>query len=304
MGVDRQRPVTKNIVIAVDATERTLDALALGKLLSDATQASVALLSVFPYHPLQDPTGEELSRVRDEARDILLELGEAAGVKAAEVQVVASNQVARELHRVTEQDTTGVMVLGSTSRGPVGRLLPGTMGERLLAGAAAPLAIATRAYAERPPARLDRIGVGFDGSEESRHAVAAGRLLARSSGARLRVISVFDRLTFGAVATERTGGAAVNELLRAELRRSLDEVLAEQPEELAVEGRFLVGSAREILAAESAELDLLVTGSRGYGPRAAILLGGTTHALMRTAACPGLVLPRGTRLDRLAAVSA
>jgi nucleotide-binding universal stress UspA family protein len=294
--------VTKNIVIAVDATERTLDALALGRLLSDATGAPAVLLSVFTYSPLEDPAAEEPRRVRNEARDILLELGEAAGVTAAEVQVVASNQVARELHRVTEQDTTGLMVLGSTSRGPLGRLLPGSMGERLLAGAAAPLAIATRGYAERGAARLQRIGVGFDGSDESRHAIDAARLLARSSGAHLRVLSVFEWLAFGGVVTGRTGAAALN-VHRAELRRSFDEVLAEQPEELAVEGRFLEGSARDVLAAESADLDLLVTGSRGYGPRAAILLGGTTHALMRTAACPGLVLPRGTRLEGLAAVN-
>jgi hypothetical protein len=32
-------------------------------------------------------------------------------------------------------------------------------------------------------------------------------------------------------------------------------------------------------------------------PRAAVLLGSTTHALMRTAACPGLVLPHGASLD-------
>jgi nucleotide-binding universal stress UspA family protein len=292
--------VSKNIVIAVDATERSLDALAFGKLLADASEAPVVLLSVFPYHPLADPGGEELSRMRAEARTILLELGESAAVEVADVEVVPSNFVARELHRVTERETTGVLVLGSTSRGAAGRLLPGAMAERLMAGAAAPLAIATRAYAERPAAPLERIGVGFDGSDESRHALEAGRLLARSAGARLRVISVFEPLTFGAIATGRTGGASVNELRRAELRSALDEVMAQQHGELAIEDRFLEGSASEVLAAESAGLDLLVTGSRGYGPRAAVLLGSTTHALMRTAACPGLVLPRGTSLELVA----
>jgi nucleotide-binding universal stress UspA family protein len=189
------------------------------------------------------------------------------------------------------------MVFGSTSRGPLGRLVPGTMGERLLAGAAAPLAMATRAYGERPAAALKWIGVGFDGSDEACHALEAGRLLAESSGARLRVISVFERLAFGGVATERTGGTSVNQLLRAELRNALDDALAKQPGELGVEGRFLEGSASEGLAEESPELDLLVVGFRGYGPRAAVLLGSTTHALIRKSACPGLVLPRGTRLD-------
>jgi nucleotide-binding universal stress UspA family protein len=111
------------------------------------------------------------------------------------------------------------------------------------------------------------------------------------------VISVFERLTFGTVATGRTGGASVNEVLKGELRQALDDVLAGQPEEPTVEGLFVEGSAAEVLVAQSDDLDLLIAGSRGYGPRAAVLLGTTTHALMRRAACPGLVLPRGTSLD-------
>jgi hypothetical protein len=62
--------------------------------------------------------------VREEAREILFELGEEWGVDVAEAQVVASNLAARELQSITERDTTGVIVVGSTSRGPVGRLLP------------------------------------------------------------------------------------------------------------------------------------------------------------------------------------
>jgi nucleotide-binding universal stress UspA family protein len=289
--------MSDSIVIAVDATDRSLDALALGKLFAVATRAPVVLVSIFPYDPLADPAGEELSSLRDDAHGILLELAKAVGVEVADAQVLASNLVARELQRVSELETTGVLVLGSTSRGALGRLLPGAMAERLLAGAAAPLAIAPRDYAERPAAALQRIGVGFDDSDESRHALEAGRLLARASGAELRVISVFERLSFGAVATGRTGGRSANEIMRAQLRTALDEALADQDEGLVVEGRFLEGSAGEALAAESGDIDLLVTGSRGYGPRAAVLLGSTTHALMRTAACPGLVLPRGTGFD-------
>jgi hypothetical protein len=44
--------VTKNIMKAVDASERTLGALAL---LSDATGAPAVLVSVFPYDPWRTP---------------------------------------------------------------------------------------------------------------------------------------------------------------------------------------------------------------------------------------------------------
>jgi nucleotide-binding universal stress UspA family protein len=283
------------IVIAVDASERSLDALALGRLVADSTSAPVLLMSVFPYDPLADPADDSYIRAREEARSILVELGEEAGLAAPDAQVIAGNFAARELQRVSEQQATGVIVLGSTHRGPVGRLLPGGVGERLLTGAACPIAIAPRGYADGPPARLRRIGVAFDGSDESRQALSAAYELARSSGAKLRVISVFERLTFGTLATGRTGGASINERMQAEQREALAEVAAGQPEE-EIEGRLIEGSPGDVLAEESTDLDLLVTGSRGYGPRAAVLLGTTTHTLMRKAACPGLILPRGTSL--------
>jgi nucleotide-binding universal stress UspA family protein len=111
------------------------------------------------------------------------------------------------------------------------------------------------------------------------------------------VITVFEHWPLATQATLVTGGATINELLREELRKNLDDLLAEQTEDLPVEGRFLEGSAGQVLARESADLDLLITGSRGYGPHAAVLLGSTMHALMREGESPVLVLPRGTGLD-------
>jgi nucleotide-binding universal stress UspA family protein len=285
--------VGKRIIAAVDATKRSLDSLALAKLLRHTTGAPVDVVTVFPYQPLADPSGAELTRARDEASMVLRELAEASGVDAAEVQVIPGNLVARELQRLSEREATDAIVVGSTHRGPLGRVFPGAVGERLLAGSACPVAIAPRDYAQRPPSRVERVGVAFDGSDEAREALDTGRALARVSGAQLRVISVFQPMAFGSVATGRTGGASVNALLRAELKKALDEALAGPSDPPETEGRFLEGSPAEILAAQSAELDLLVSGSRGYGPGAAVLLGGTTHALMRRAACPGLVVPRG-----------
>ena len=48
-----------------------------------------------------------------------------------------------------------------------------------------------------------------------------------------------------------------------------------------------------VLAERSADLDLLFIGSRGYGPLRAVLTGGTSGAVTRTAQCPVIVLPRG-----------
>lgn len=46
-------------------------------------------------------------------------------------------------------------------------------------------------------------------------------------------------------------------------------------------------------ARESEVCDLLVLGSRGYGPAGAVTLGDVSDALLRSAACPAIVLPNG-----------
>jgi nucleotide-binding universal stress UspA family protein len=67
------------------------------------------------------------------------------------------------------------------------------------------------------------------------------------------------------------------------------------------ESEVVVGDPADALIALSHEVDLLVCGSRGYGPLRAVLLGGVTHRLMRAAHCPVMILPRDTeqQLERL-----
>ena len=57
-------------------------------------------------------------------------------------------------------------------------------------------------------------------------------------------------------------------------------------------GRAVYGLAGEELAAFGDELDLLVVGSRGYGPVRRIVSGSTSSYLERHARCSLLVLPR------------
>ena len=294
--------MARNIVIAVDTKERTLDALALGRVLTDATRAPAVLVTVFPYLPLDDPLLPELTAVRDEARATLLELGASEGVDVADAHVIAGNFAARELQHMTEAPDTGLIVVGSTTRGPIGRLLVGGVGERLLAGAACPVAVAPRGYADDRPSRLECIGVGVDASDEARRALDAAVALARASGARLRVITAFQPLVFGGVTTTALPSASVNEVMRNELRARHEAAIAEARASVETAGRFLDGLAEEVLEAESEDVDLLVTGSRGYGPLGAVLLGSVTGALFRNATCPVLVTPRETRFDLLGAV--
>lgn len=278
----------KNIVIAIDATKHSLDPLALGKLLGDATKAPLVVVHAFD---------DGSAGAREEAERTAAELASTAGVEPADVRCIPSRKRARELQRITEEDSTGLMVIGSTTKGKLGRLLAGGgVGDRLLGGAACPVAVASHGYAEGASGRLRRIGVAYDGSEGARNALDAAQKLARASGAQIRLITVFERTAFGGTGGS-FGAGSVNQLMRTELQSALAEALAKEPDGVEMEGRFLEGSPGHVLARESAELDLLVAGSRGFGPSGAVLLGGTTASLMRAAQCPGLVTPRETAFD-------
>lgn len=286
--------MARNIVIAVDAKARTLDAVALGHRFADATGAPAVLVTVFGHHPLHDPDDPELVELRAQARETLLELARAEGLELAEARVIPGNFAARELQRLTEQPETGLVVVGSTSRGPVGRLLPGGVGERLLAGGACAVAVAPRGYGEQAVARLEVIGVGLDGSQEARRALDAAVALAATCGARIRVITSFNRLAFGGTPPSGLPGSSANDVMRSELRAIHDDAIAGVGTEVETESRFVDGPADDVLLAESADVDLLVVGSRGYGPLGAVLLGSTSFPLARAARCPLLVTPRDT----------
>jgi nucleotide-binding universal stress UspA family protein len=79
--------------------------------------------------------------------------------------------------------------------------------------------------------------------------------------------------------------------VRDAARAALDEALASLPFEAADE--LLEGDVVDELAAlDDHECDLLVCGSRGYGPVRRVLLGGVARKLTRRAACPVMVVPR------------
>jgi nucleotide-binding universal stress UspA family protein len=56
------------------------------------------------------------------------------------------------------------------------------------------------------------------------------------------------------------------------------------------------GRPEQALAESSREVDLLVCGSRGYGPVRTVLLGGVSTSLAHRSAAPLIVVPREAAL--------
>jgi nucleotide-binding universal stress UspA family protein len=73
--------------------------------------------------------------------------------------------------------------------------------------------------------------------------------------------------------------------------RLVRETVSALDADIDVSQTLLDGDAQHLLACESSDLDLLVVGSRGYGPLRAVLLGSVSSALVRPARSPLVVVP-------------
>jgi nucleotide-binding universal stress UspA family protein len=175
-------------------------------------------------------------------------------------------------------------------------MLAGGVTESVLAGAAVPVAVAPRDYTGDDRG-LRTIGCGFDGSPESRQALEWAAALALRRRARLIALAIHGPVAFGGVSTTGAiGYRSANDALRAALDEQLIEAVAALGNGCDAASRVVEGDAAIELTDASAELDLLVLGSRGYGPIRRVLLGSVSRALVRSAACPVVVLPRGARV--------
>jgi nucleotide-binding universal stress UspA family protein len=284
------------VIVGVDGSERSIDALALADLLGPALGRDVVIAYVHPFKQLSSlfAPGEYERLVRDVAESTFDQVREhIRKVQEPRMQLVSESSPAAGLHTLAEREQAALIVIGSSHRTRSGRVLLGGTGERLLSGAPTPVAVAPAGFADAAQ-RIRLLGCGFDGSSESYRALAWAAELARSAAARLRVLSVYER-TLPAVLTVGPGlpTASINDVLRRRRGEELAGAVSALASGIDVTQRLLDGNAELLLASESSELDLLVVGSRGYGPLRAALLGSVSSALVRSAQSPLVVVPRG-----------
>ncbi len=75
----------------------------------------------------------------------------------------------------------------------------------------------------------------------------------------------------------------------------MEEAAHEVPDELEAATELIEGEiVPSLLSKANKHVDLLVVGSRAFGPVRRVLLGSVSGALVKSARCPVLVVPRGT----------
>jgi nucleotide-binding universal stress UspA family protein len=289
------------IVVGFDGSPQSHDALALGADLARATRSRLVAVVVYPTDFLVDLNLDEFQEMlRREAEQKLGDVPAAvlSGVEVA-LHAAVSRTDARGLHDAVEKLAADMLVVGSSHRSGAGRVLLGSVGTRLLHGAPCAVAVAPSGYASSESRNLRVIVAAFDGSRESRTAVARAAQLAAAANATLRIVAVAGAASVGSAVA--IAWATYDTMLadeKAFLERELDSLLAELPPELHADARVLTGNPA-IRIHEEAEkgADLLVAGSRGYGAIRRVMLGSVSAELLRTAPCAVLVTPRGSEAE-------
>jgi nucleotide-binding universal stress UspA family protein len=246
------------------------------------------------YEDLGEEAHDALEQVRSEFK------GEGVAV---EFRSALGRSAPHALHDAAEELDAGLLVVGSSGRGRAGRLLPGSTAERLMHGAPCPLAIVPSAWVAG--GGLHTLGVAYTDTTEGRLALDSAVALARRAGARLRVLTAVKPHEIGKDAgdgpAKESTGYDVTGMESRGAERDIAEAVGADGGGIEVESDISVQDAADFLIAASENVDLLVCGSRGYGPRRAVLLGGVSRRVVAESACPVIVLARGVEfgLDTL-----
>jgi nucleotide-binding universal stress UspA family protein len=290
------------VVIGCEPGPQGDDALALGGMLCEVLGVRPMVATALPFSStamgrenpelsLELDTSEMLAVARDRLSDL-----------DPVSRAIASRSPADGLTRLAEETDASLIVVGSSHRGPLGRVVFGSTAEQLMRRAAAPVAVAPRDFSRRANRHLSHIAVAFDGSMESTRALEAAIALAKSTHGSLSVLHAVEPLPLGY--------GSIAALLAAEDPfgeppgiKILEEAVSRVQARLPVETRLLDGDPAREIAEAAHDDDLLVLGSRGHGPLLRIALGSVSGVIARQAPCPIMVLPRGARTIGAAALS-
>jgi nucleotide-binding universal stress UspA family protein len=278
----------KNVLVGVDGRAGGRDAIALARKLTNPDgKLTLAHVHAGDLRPSRS-IAPGLVREECEASLKLLEQERAVADVKAELTSIVSMSPGRGLHEQAEEQNADLIVVGSCSHGAFGRAMLGDDTRAALNGAPCAVAIAPLGSAERAGgavSQIAKVGVAYNSSPESAAALAMARELAAPTGATVHALEVvmIPTVAYAGIVPPTLGDSV--DLMIQEANSRMREV----PD---VDGHAVYGLAGEELAAFGDQVDLLVVGSRSYGPIKRLVLGSTSDYLERHARCSLLVLPR------------
>ncbi|HEY9379507.1 MAG TPA: universal stress protein [Jiangellaceae bacterium] len=294
--------MASRVVIGYDGSEASEDAVAFGLTWCRSTGDVPIVATVYPEeHPLGAGRvdAEWAAYVREQA-EIIQDQARARVGDAALYRNIASTSAAHGLADLAEDVEAALVVVGASQQ-QVGfaRSLLGSSTERLLHGATVPVTVVPARWRQAAPDRISSIGVAFVDTRDAREALRVAVRAAQRIPARLTLYTVLgqssERYSY---LVGRTDEQAFVDKARDSFGRALEFAAAGVPPDLEPRTVLLEGAVVESLAVLGPDdVDLLVCGSRGYGPARRVLLGGVSSRLIRQARLPVAVVPRASAVS-------
>lgn len=283
----------ERIVVGYAGDEPGRDAVTLAMALAGL---NADMTVVYPYNPLLSAgsAAEVEQRVRGELATLCPASRELA---EATYHWSSSSWPIHALHSMAGYEHAGLIVVGAARGGCAGHRHVSLM-ERMVHGAPCAVLVAPAGYAGRDLGVLRRVGVGFTDSTEARVALRLGLELVSVLGGELSVFAASWLSTvLRGYAAQVVAVSQLEDETYAATRAGVERAVAELDTSIPVDTHTVRGDPCEVLVERSNGLDLLVLGSRAYGPLRHVLLGSVSAPVMREAHCPVLVAPRGSQPD-------
>lgn len=222
------------------------------------------------------------------------------GVRRAQVtcsQVSGLSRVGTPAGVLTDASRTAeLVVVGASGLGRITESLIGSVAYAVATHAACPVVV-VRGEGARPLGPQAPVVVAVDGSPEADLAVDWAASVAAATGAELHLVTGWQVHPAEAWVSEYWASVEAYEgpaeAARTQAQLVLDaarERVARTYPALPVHAGAVEGVTREVLTEASTTAGLLVVGSRGRGAFAGLLLGSTSRAMIRLAACPVAVV--------------
>ena len=261
-----------------------LDGLALSTGLAKAFGSQVTV--VYVYDEELSASSRQAERELAQHADAVLDgarerLSQALAVRFCSLP---ASSPAQGLHALARSEEVKLIVLGSRRLGPHTKAALGAVSENIMRAAPCAVAVAPRGYRTAGGFVPQRIGAGWIPNAEGEHVLHACCQIARSTGGTLEVVT-----TTSAIGTLQS--------LEDRARRAVKDAVQAIGGELEVTVHARVGKPAEGLVTRSSDLDLVVLGSRGYGPPRTMLFGSVSSQVVPEAQCPVMVLAADSRTE-------
>lgn len=278
------------ILVPLDGTAESNAALPAARTMARATGASVVLLQVLESPESRAQAGEATDKLTRVANELA-----ASGVQVE--SAVRPGQAADEILQQVGEQRADLVVMRTRGQSGIQRAVMGSVAEHLLSRSDVPIIML------RPGGRrMDRVAnllVPVDGSPGGALALASAVGLAKATGAQIRLIEVVVPMVFQALVPNE-GPMYFDPAWDDEALSAAQTYVDGMVTRLRQSGAEAKGEARMapdvpgsiVHAAEEHTSDLIMMSTHALTGIQRAVLGSVADAVMRSAACPVLLLRR------------